>query len=106
MEPNGWLKRTPYTGGKRQLEEVAPALARGTRWPGAGRAPRPRDPAGMPSDAQVGIRATQEERATWLRAAEVRDQALAAWARDELNAAATRILAELTDPPSRSKPRP
>lgn len=106
METNGWLKRTPYTGGKRQLEEVSPALARGTRWPGGGRAPRPRDPAGMPSDAQVGIRATQEERATWQRAAEVRDQALAAWARDELNAAAARTLAELADSPSRSKPKP
>ncbi|HWO20380.1 MAG TPA: hypothetical protein VNO30_16540 [Kofleriaceae bacterium] len=103
MEPSGWAKRTPYTGGKRQLEEVLPALARGTRWPGAGRSRRPRDPAGKPSDAQIGIRATQEERATWQRASEAREKTLAAWVRDELNAAATRTLAELADSRSRSK---
>ncbi len=106
IEPNGWAKRTPYTGGKRQLEEVSPALARGTRWPGAGRAPRPRDPSGQPSDAQLGIRATQEERATWQLAAEAREQSVAAWARDELNVAAARTLADLADSRPRSKPKP
>jgi hypothetical protein len=106
VEPGGWAKRTPYTGGKRQLEEVSPVLARGTRWPGAGRARRPRDPSGKPSDAQIGIRATQEERATWERAADAREQSLTIWARNELNAAATRTLDELADSRPRSKPKP
>jgi hypothetical protein len=103
MEPGGWAKRTPFTGAKRQLEEVLPALARGTRWPGAGRSRRPRDPTGKPSDAQIGIRATQDERAMWERAADAREQSLTAWARNELTAAATRTLAELADSRSRSK---
>ena len=103
MEPSGWAKRTPFTGAKRQLEEVSTALARGTRWPGGGRAPRPRDPTGKPSDAQIGLRATQDERALWERAADAREQSLTAWARNELNTAATRTLAELAD--SRSRPK-
>lgn len=106
IEPGGWAKRTPYTGGKRQLEEVAPALARGTRWPGAGRAPRLRDPTGKPSDAQIGVRATQEERDMWRRAADVREQTLAFWVRTELNAAAARTLDELEDSRPRSKGKP
>jgi len=103
IAPDGWAKRTPYTGGKRQLEEVSPVLARGTRWPGAGRARRRRDPSGKPSDAQIGIRATQEEHAGWQRAAELREQTFAAWVRDALNAESTRTLAELAD--SRSRPK-
>jgi hypothetical protein len=103
-EPGGWAKRTPYTGGKRQLEEVEPALARGTRWPGAGRAPRPRDPAGMRSDTQIGLRATKQERAKWERAAEVHEQSLTTWARDELNTAADRTLEGNAAPRSKNKP--
>lgn len=91
-EANGWTRRTPFTGSKRTLEEVEPALARGTRWPGAGRAPRPRDPAGKSSDAQIGIRATKEERALWERAAETRERTLTSWARDELTEAAKRTI--------------
>ena len=106
MEPNGWAKRTPYSGGKRQLEEVVPALARGTRWPGAGRAPRLRDPTGKPSDAQLGVRATQDEYDTWRRASEAREQTLASWARNELNAAATRTLDEISGSRPRSKGKP
>jgi hypothetical protein len=85
IERGGWNRRTPYTGGKRQLEEVAPALARGTGWPGGGRGRRPLR--GAPSKP-VTIRATDDERAAWDRAAERRDRTLSDWCRDTLNAAA------------------
>jgi hypothetical protein len=85
IERGGWNRRTPYTGGKRQLEEVAPALARGTGWPGGGRGRRPLR--GAPCKP-VTIRATDDERAAWDRAAERRDRTLSDWCRDTLNAAA------------------
>jgi uncharacterized protein (DUF1778 family) len=56
-----------------------------------------------PERRQIGIRATQEERATWEPAAEAREQSLTTWPRNELNAAATRTLDELADSRSRSK---
>ena len=60
---------------------------------------------GKPSDTQIGIRATKEERAVWERAADVREQSLTGWARDELNVAAARTLDEHNARPrSKSKP--
>src|SRR5262245_58324081 len=93
--PRGWVKRTGYSGGKRQLEEVDPGLGRGTGWPGS---PVGRRPGGIrAADTQLGVRATREERAEWQRAADDTGRKLAEWARDELNAAAAR-------PRSKSKP--
>jgi hypothetical protein len=86
--PRGWSKRTGYSGAKRQLEEVEPALARGTGWPGSPVGRRPRG--SRAADTQLGIRATREERAAWQRAADDHARKLAEWARDELNAAAAR----------------
>ena len=85
-KPRGWLKRTPYTGSKRVLEEVSPALARGTKWPGA-IGGKLRDPSGKPS-RPIAIRATDDERAAWQRAADERETSLTVWARDTLNSAA------------------
>jgi len=96
-EPGGWAKRTAYTGTRRQLEETEPALARGSGWPGAGRAPKPRAPSGEASTRQLAIRATTEELAAWEHRASEEDKRLSVWARDELNAAITR-------PRSKSKP--
>jgi len=100
-EPRGWTHRTPYTGGKRPLEEVSPALARGTGWPGA-LGGKIRAPSGAPSKP-VGVRATDDERAAWERAAGERK--LSDWIRDTLNAAA----AATPSPPlraTRSKGKP
>ncbi len=83
-EPGGWAKRTAYTGGKRHLEEVEPALARGTRWPGGGRAPRPRAPSGAVSTS-FGLRVSPEERTSWKQAARERKMTLSDWVREALN---------------------
>ena len=93
-EPGGWAQRTPYTGSKRALEEVEPARARGTGWPGVrgGRRPRGEAPA-----KPVSIRATVQERANWERAAEDHELTLSDWCRDTLNR-------ESTPPRSGSKP--
>jgi hypothetical protein len=87
--PRGWAKRTGYAGSKRQLEEVEPALARGTGWPGGPVGRRPRG--NHASDTQLGIRATSDERAAWQHAADTTERNITVWARDELNAAAARI---------------
>lgn len=97
-ERGGWAQRTPYTGGKRQLEEVDPALARGSGWPGGGRGPAPRSSSGAASKS-ITIRVTEEERAAWDRAAHERSQRLSDWVRDTCNAAAP------SDSSSRSKIR-
>ena len=89
-EPGGWMQRTAYTGGKRQLEEAEPALARGTRWPGAGRARRPRASTGEASTRLLAIRATPGELAAWERRASDEGKRPSVWARDELNAAVAR----------------
>ena len=86
-KPKGWSKRTPYTGGKRQLEEVSPTLARGTGWPGAVGG-KPRALSGERSTRSIGVRATAEERAAWESAAG--DRRLSDWIRDTLNVAAGR----------------
>ena len=96
-EPGGWTKRTAYAGGKRQLEEVEPALARGTRWPGAGRAPLPRASSGEASTRQLAIRATPEELADWERRADEEHKRPSVWARDTLNS-------EVARPRSKGKP--
>lgn len=88
IEPGGWSKRTPYTGPRRPLQEVSPAEARGTGWPGAGGGRPPR--AGGKPGKLVGIRASDEERSAWAAEADAEDKALSEWARDELNAAAER----------------
>ena len=94
--PRGWSKRTAYTGSKRQLEEVEPALARGTGWPGGGSGRRPtRGEASKP----LTIRVTATERGAWERAAKERGRALSDWIRDTCNAAA-----DDTRPRSKSKP--
>ena len=95
--PRGWTKRTGYVGTKRQLEEVEPALARGTGWPFGGRGPKARSPSGMVSK-MIGMRVTNEERAAWESAAGGRK--LSDWMRDTLNAAA----AAATKPRAKSKP--
>jgi hypothetical protein len=97
----GWVKRTAYTGSKRQLEEVEPALARGTGWPGGGRGPKSRSASGAVSKP-VGLRATAEERAAWERAAGERK--LSDWMRDALNAAAAAV--EANSPKARTKSKP
>src|SRR4051812_47555584 len=81
---NGWLQRTAYTGGKRQLEEVEPALARGTRWPGAGRARKPRSAGGEVSARRLTLRATDAEVDSWEHRANEEDKAPSVWARDTL----------------------
>lgn len=100
-ERGGWAKRTVYTGGKRQLEEVPPAMARGTGWPGGGRGPAPR--AGVAAKT-IGLRATDDERARWQRAADMRETNLAGWARDTLNAEADRTLGEADVKPRKGRP--
>ena len=98
--PRGWAKRTGYVGTKRQLEEIEPALARGTGWPFGGRGPKSRSPSGAVSK-MIGMRVTNEERAAWERAAG--ERRLSDWMRDTLNDAAA------TTPPartSRSKGKP
>jgi hypothetical protein len=99
----GWFKRTAYTGPKRQLEEVEPALSRGTGWPGGGRGPSPRSASGAVSKP-VGLRATAEERAAWERAAGERN--LSDWMRDILNAAADAADASSTSTKPRAKGKP
>ncbi len=84
IEPGGWAKRTAYAGGKRALEEVEPALARGTGWPGGGRARRPRSASGAVSTS-FGIRVTPEERAAWKQAARDHKMSLSDWVREALN---------------------
>lgn len=86
-ERGGWAKRTAYTGGKRPLEEVEPALARGTGWPGGGRAPKPRSASGALSTS-FGIRVSPEERESWKQAAQERKMPLSDWVREALNSAA------------------
>jgi hypothetical protein len=80
-----------YTGLKRGLEEVAPALAKGTGWPGGGRAHHPRSATGRPSQP-VTLRATEEERAAWEGAAKHLKRTLSEWCRSELNDAAARVM--------------
>jgi hypothetical protein len=94
----GWAQRTPYTGGKRQLEEVDPSLARGTGWPGGGRGPAPRS--GAPRKS-LTIRVTGAERTAWESAAREREQILSDWIRETCNAAAPQ-----PDPRPRSKGKP
>lgn len=94
--PRGWAKRVGYTGGKRQLQEVEPALARGSGWPFGGRGPKARSPSGVVSKT-LGLRVTTEERAAWEKAAGERK--LADWMRDTLNAAA----AAAASPPAKSR---
>ena len=89
----GWAKRTAFTGSKRHLEEVEPALARGSGWPGGGRGPAPR--AGVASE-KLGIRVAKHERERWQHAANEAGRSLSDWIRDTLNAAA----------PERSKAKP
>lgn len=102
-EDGGWQRRTPYTGPRRSLEEVAPPLARGSGWPGAGRGRAPRSASGIPSKT-IGLRVTEEERAQWQRAADIRERNVTAWARDELNAAAERTIAEVAKPRGKTRP--
>ena len=95
-EPRGWTKRTHYDGGKRQLEEVEPALARGTGWPGGGKGRRPKR--GAPAKG-LTIRVTDGERAEWERAAEDNEKGLSDWVRDTCNR-------EAAAPRPRSKIKP
>jgi len=85
-EANGWARRTTWLGGRRHLTEVEPALARGTRWPGAGRSRRPRAASGEASHERITLRATAGERAAWEQAAKACEAGLTVWARDVLNA--------------------
>lgn len=95
-EPRGFAQRTPYTGPKRQLEEIDPKLARGTGWPGArgGRLPL----RGAPSKP-LTIRVTDQERGAWQRAAAERERSLGEWIREICNT-------EAADPRPRSKIKP
>lgn len=100
-EPKGWARRTPYTGPKRALEEVPRVQAKRTGWPHAPRGP---DPQGGEPMVSRGLRATDDQFAKWQRAARKRDQEWGDWARDRLNTAADRELAE-DDPRPRGKGR-
>ena len=93
----GWASRTPFTGSRLDLEEVSPVLARGTKWPGA-IGGRPRHPSGKPTRT-VGIRATDDEREAWQRAAEASEISLTEWARQSLN----QVAAKATVKGARSK---
>jgi hypothetical protein len=86
-ERGGWQRRTPYTGGKRQLEEVSSVLARGSGWPGGGTGRPPRQGA---STRMFGIRATDDEIATWTQRADEEHKRPTVWARDTLNTEAGR----------------
>jgi len=99
----GWMSRTPFVGSRLELEEVSPGLARGTKWPGA-IGGKSRDPSGKPSRT-VGIRATDDERAAWLRAADASGLKLTDWARRSLNQVAARAAAKITRT-KRSKAKP
>ena len=84
--PRGWTRRTPYTGGKRQLEEVSPVEGRGTGWPGAiGGKPRSTSGASVHS---ISVRVTTEERDLWESAAG--ERRLSDWIRETLTATARR----------------
>ena len=96
-EPSGWARRTAYAGAKRLLEEVEPALARGSGWPGAGRAPKPRAASGEASTRRLGIRATPTEYKAWEHRADEEAKRLSDWARDTLNM-------EVARPRSKGKP--
>lgn len=88
-KPRSWGKREGFVGRRDDLEEVDPALARGTGWPGGpvGRKPQ----ADKAADTQVNIRTTWEERTAWEQTAErVGRRSMTSWARDELNAAVMR----------------
>lgn len=63
-------------------------FARGTKWPGA-IGGKSRDPSGKPSRT-VGIRATDDERAAWQRAADAGGLSLTDWACRSLNQVASR----------------
>lgn len=95
-EPRGFAQRTPYKGPKRELEEVEPALARGTGWPGArgGRLPS-RGSASKP----LTLRVTDQERKAWQHAADDRERRLSDWIRDTCNT-------EAADPRPRPKGKP
>jgi hypothetical protein len=93
----GWSKRTGYAGSKRQLEEVKPALARGTGWPGGGTG---RLPARGEPSRPLTLRVTDQERGAWERAAKERDRGMSDWIRDTCNAAA----ADDARPRSKGKP--
>jgi hypothetical protein len=83
--PKGWARRTPYTGERSKLVEISPALARGTKWPGA-RGGRVADPSGKPRSRFVAIMATDEQRARWAAAAAERGLTLSQWTREALDA--------------------
>lgn len=90
----GWASRTPFAGSRLELEEVSPVLARGTKWPGAVGG-KSRDPSGKPSRT-VGIRATDDERTAWQRAAEASGSSLTEWARRWLNQVAAKAATKVT----------
>ena len=99
----GWTARTPFVGSRLELEEVSPAHARGTKWPGAVGG-KSRDPSGKPSRT-VGIRATDDERTSWQRAANASGSSLTDWARRSLNQVAAKANAKVAHP-RRSKGKP
>lgn len=99
----GWASRTPFVGSRLELEEVSPVLARGTKWPGAVGG-KSRDPSGKPSRT-VGIRATDDERTAWQRAADASGIRLTDWARRSLNQVAARAAPKVARP-KRSKGKP
>jgi len=84
-KPMGYKDRTPYFGSKRRRDLVPadPRLASRTGWPGVPRGPTPRD--GDTSRRQLVIRLSDSEWTRWSRGAG--KQALAAWARERVNAA-------------------
>ncbi len=80
-----------YTGQRRVLEEVEPALARGTGWPGGGTGRKPRT-GGEPSNRRITLRATDAEADAWEERAGAAGKGVTVWARDELNTAVKRDL--------------
>lgn len=83
----GWDQRTPYTGPRRGLEAVEPALARGSGWPGVKGARRPRAASGLPGRNRT-VRASDDEWAAWTEAAG--ERSVSDWLRELANGAARR----------------
>lgn len=86
-EPRGYTRRRSWLGGRRGLEEVESALARGTGWPGGPVGRRPR--AASPSK-KFGIHSSVAEIDAWSARAATEGKPPSVWARDELNSAAER----------------
>lgn len=86
---HGWDERTPYDGPRRGLVEVAPALARGTGWPGGGTGRKPASESGQPGENRT-IRVPADEWKAWDEHAKAEGQTRSDWIRKACEAAMRR----------------